>query len=174
MTAGRRLGVAALAATLLMAVPGPGRAHMSDACFAHVLQMFERMTEYEGALGDTSQLLRTYGAESQQALADGTIDSVMSGFSRFMSDQLPSILKRFTDNERMSNRIIDKAITAIDCAVREGKPPANAAPDDLEWLDGVLSGLDERTPEPVELGADCTEPFVVGLPDEVLTECEAE
>ena len=27
-------------------------------------------------------------------------------------------------------------------------------------------------PEPVELGVDCTKPFTVSLPDDVLTECE--
>ena len=56
----------------------------------------------------------------------------------------------------------------------EKKPPTTAAPVDLEWLDDVMSGLDERTPESVELGVDCTEPFAVGLPDDVLTECETE
>lgn len=30
------------------------------------------------------------------------------------------------------------------------------------------------TPETVELGVDCTEPFTVSLPDDVLTECETE
>ena len=66
------------------------------------------------------------------------------------------------------------AIVAIECAAREEKPPTDHAPVDLDWLDGVLSGLDEQTPEPVELGSDCAEPFAVGLPDDVLTECEVE
>ncbi len=54
----------------------------------------------------------------------------------------------------------------------EKKPPTIASPIDLDWLDEVISGLDEPPPERVELGVDCTEPFTVSLPDDVLTECE--
>ena len=54
------------------------------------------------------------------------------------------------------------------------KSPTTAQPIDLEWLDDVMTRLDERSPERVELGVDCTEPFMVGLPDDVLTECETE
>lgn len=61
------------------------------------------------------------------------------------------------------------------------KPPATAQPVNLDWLDGVLAGLDEPPaleaaqepeppPAPVDLGVDCTEPFTVNLPDDVLTE----
>ncbi|MDE0201389.1 MAG: hypothetical protein OXK73_03020 [Rhodospirillaceae bacterium] len=51
---------------------------------------------------------------------------------------------------------------------------APVARADLDRLDRVMSGLDERAPAPVELGVDCAEPFTVSLPDDVLTECEAE
>ena len=34
------------------------------------------------------------------------------------------------------------------------------------------SELDERPPERIELGVDCSEPLTVSLPDNVLTECE--
>ena len=168
------LRMVALAATLLMAVPRPGGAHMSDECFVHVTEARERTEQYMEALGETSHLLRTYETESRETLANVTMDNAMTGFSRFMFVQLPIMLERLTGTQKMSIRIVESALAAINCAVREEKPPTIASPVDLDWLDDVMSELDERPPERVDLGVDCTEPFVVGLPDDVLTECEGE
>ena len=158
----RTLRTVALAATLLMALPGSGRAHMSDECFVHVVQMQERADDHAEFLGETSRLLRTYEGESVAALASGSLERMMGGFSRFMFSQLPVIFKQFTDAQKSSNRVIESAVAAIGCTVNEPKPVitvAPVAPVDLEWLDGVLETLDEQPPAPVELGVDCAEPF---------------
>ncbi len=168
----RTLGVAALAATLLMAVPGPGRAHMSDECFVHVVQMEQHIGEYQQALSETERLTDAYATEGIDAVESGDMERKMLYFVRLVTVQLPETFASISRYTRKSATVTESAVAAIKCAAREEKPPANAAPVDLEWLDGVLGGLDERTPAPVELGVDCTEPFTVGLPDDVLTECE--
>ena len=65
----------------------------------------------------------------------------------------------------------------IECLGRADEPTGTAALVDLDWLDDVISDLDEP-PEPpaarVELGVECTEPFTVSLSDNLLTECEME
>ena len=170
----RTLRTVALAATLLMAVPGLGRAHMSDECFVHVVQMEQRMAEYQQALSETKRLTDAYATEGIDAVESGSMERKMLYFVRLVTIQLPETLASINLYTRKSTAVVDRAIAAIECAVREEKPPTDAAPVDLDWLDGVLSGLDEQAPERVELGVDCTEPFTVSLPDGVLTECEAE
>ena len=175
----KTLRTVALAATLLMAVPGLGRAHMSDECFVHVVQMEQRMAEYQEALAETKHLTTAYAEEGIAAVESGDMERKMLYFVRLVTIQLPETfasINRPSINRhtRKSAGVAESAVAAIECAAREEKTPANAAPVDLDWLDGVLSELDEQAPEPVELGVDCTEPFTVSLPDDVLTECEDE
>ena len=170
----RTLRTVALAATLLMALPGPGRAHMSDECFVHVVQMEQRMDEYQEALAETKHLTTAYAEEGIAAVESGDMERKMLYFVRLVTIQLPETFASINRHTRKSAGVAESAVAAIECAAREEKTPANAAPVDLDWLDDVMSGLDEQAPERVELGVDCTEPFMVGLPDDVLTECEGE
>ena len=157
----------------LLLLPGAGRAHMSDACFAHVSQMEEKLRDFAKANSEISQLARTYEGESEEALRSGSLDGVMTGFSRLIFIQLPTLIDKLHHRQKLSMRLIEIAVAAIGCAVREKKPPTIIAPIDIEWLDEVMSGLEEQDPPSVDLGVDCSEPFDVSLPDDVLTECES-
>ena len=150
----------------------PSSAHMSDECFVHVVQMEQRMAEYQEALAETKHLTTAYAEEGIAAVESGDMERKMLYFVRLVTIQLPETFASINRHTRKSVGVAESAVAAIECAAREEKTPANAAPVDLDWLDDVMSGLDEQAPERVELGVDCTEPFVVGLPDDVLTECE--
>ena len=167
---------AALAVALLF-LPTTGHSHMSDECFAHVSQMQEELREAEKANREISRLSKLYEDESVEALRSGTPDGIAAGFSRLMFIQLPTLIDGLHHSQRLSMDVIESAVAAIGCTVNEPKPVtthALVAPVDPEWLDEVMSGLNEQDPPPIELGVDCTKPFTVSLPDDVLTECEAE
>ena len=87
------------------------------------------------------------------------------------AEEIISLMSTYLDTDTL---FMETSEELIECVAGEEKPPADADPADLDWLDDVMSGLDEGAPERVELGVDCSEPFVVGLPDDVLTECETE
>ena len=151
---------------------------MSDECLVHVIQMQERMDEHGKFLRETSRLFKTYEGESVEALASGSLEKMMGGFSRFMFTQLPAISTRFTDGQKSANQVVESAVAAIECTMNEAKPTITAtpvAPVHLDWLDEVMANLDEP-PEPTleraELSIFCTEPFAAYVPDDVLTECE--
>ena len=166
-------------ATLLIAASGPSNAHMSDECFAHVTRMEELTEKHMALLDRTSGMLGTYEDESRKVLASQSLGQMAVGFSNFMHKQLPTMVKRFTDLQDSSSRIVEAAVAAIGCTINEPPPVSTVtptAPLDLDWLDEVMAGLDEPSElqQRVVLGVDCSKPLTISLPDDVLTECETE
>ena len=203
----------ALAAPPLMAMPGPAAArdcsqiedrNARRACVLQVPDVFILQLDLTNcARRLTENALITLGSE-MGFTAKTTPAEIVTAFSAHPERQaqrleqalskaaerfrimLESLVMLDDDNER-------EALTAcVEMLSYQGrnavieerpKPPTAAPPVDLDWLDGVLAGLDEPPapeaapepeppPAPVELGVDCTEPFTVSLPDDVLTECE--
>ena len=132
---------------------------MSDECFAHVLRMQEQLREAEQSNRELSRLSRLYENESVEALRSGSPDGIAAGFSRLMLIQFPTLIDGLHRRQRLSMNVIEAAVAAIGCTVNEPKP--------------VIT-IDPVRPPPIELGVDCSEPFAVALPDDVLTECETE
>lgn len=64
------------------------------------------------------------------------------------------------------------AICLADGSVLRPDGPALAVYVTCEEPLEISGTAEPEPPTPVELGVDCTEPFTVSLPDDVLTECE--
>ena len=146
------VAVGLLAATLLVAAPEPSRAHISEEC-DHTLSLTVRLAE-------------------GKARVAGWIMDELNTFRDV--EEILSLVSVYMDTDTL---FMESSQDLIECLNQS----ADAAPADLDWLDDVTAGLDEP-PEPeaapelppqrVTLGVDCDEPLTVGLPDDVLTECE--
>ena len=197
------LGVAVFAAVLFAAIPTPAQARdcsqiedRSDRveCLTEELKRTNlRLEAHICAHRLTKLALATLGLE-MGFTARTTPAQIITKFATDPGGQAQMINKALARASELIGQMIHTLVVVDDENEREvlstcvetmsdrkrgtvvgGLSSTTTQPIDLDWLDDVMSSLDEPPelpPARVELGVDCTEPFTVSLPDDVLTECE--
>ena len=177
----RRFHALAIAAAMAVLVDGAiiaaapaARADIPNGCWLHIEHVLEAEREYHRLENERGRKARRIERSMTEAARTGGYAS-LAVLQRFFHVDLPDLFRTILSRDDAHDAMLQPFWDFVQCA-RDEESHEVAGPLEVDTVGDrpaeIVGAAKPEPPEPVELGVDCTEPFMVGLPDDVLTECE--